>query len=386
VRSGYRRILATLLAGLCCVGASASPAKEPDADHAEQKLQAVRAEIRQVSAELNQLKGDRDQAARELRDADRAVAESAGILHGTEATLKEQQGKLDTLSAERDQLAGKLGSQRASLAELVRLAYAMGRDQRLKLLLAQDRVEQAARALAYQRYIQRSQIERIRGLLSDLESLRQLSVQVDAERQRLDNLRVEQQGAVDALAGKRAAQQKVLDEVGARYHDREKRLAALGRDEKTLVDLIERLHDVFADIPPQPDAEKPLAQRRGKLPKPLTGRIRSRFGGKLPDGRPSRGWLIDGKAGDPVHVVAYGRVAFADWLRGYGLIVIIDHGDGFLSLYAQNESLLKSVGDWVHGGETVATVGRSGGQSSPALYFELRRNGNPVDPAVWLKR
>ena len=163
------------------------------------------------------------------------------------------------------------------------------------------------------------------------------------------------------------------------------RASALGRDEKTVLKLLEQLRDAVADIPRQVDDTRPFAGRRGQLGRPLAGSVLAAFGGKLPDGRGSDGWLVAGTAGAEVRAVAPGRVAFSDWLKGYGLLVIVDHGDGWMSLYAFNDALLKDVGDWVRAGDPLATVGSSGGQGRPALYFELRRNGQPQDPKPWLR-
>jgi septal ring factor EnvC (AmiA/AmiB activator) len=146
------------------------------------------------------------------------------------------------------------------------------------------------------------------------------------------------------------------------------------------------LRDVFADIPRQIEDAQPFGTRRGRLPMPLLGSLDSGFGGTLPDGRRSQGWLLGARPGTHVTAVAPGRVAFADWLKGYGLIVILDHGDGYMSLYAQNDSLMKEVGDWVSRGEALAGVGSSGGQDRPALYFELRHNGRPINPKDWIRR
>jgi septal ring factor EnvC (AmiA/AmiB activator) len=122
------------------------------------------------------------------------------------------------------------------------------------------------------------------------------------------------------------------------------------------------------------------------LPWPINGRLLTGFGPQLPDGRTSSGWLLDATAGAEIKAVAHGRVAFSDWLKGFGLIAIIDHGDGYMSLYASADALLRAAGDWVEAGEVVALAGSSGGQSAPGVYFELRRNGKPVDPVRWLLR
>jgi septal ring factor EnvC (AmiA/AmiB activator) len=361
-------------------------AQDDKAAQAERKLAAVRAEIQAIGRELGALAGERDAAARALRDADRAVAAAAHTLRDTDAALAAQQQRLAALEAERAAAAERLTEQRAALAALLRSAHAMGSHQRLKLLLAQDRLEQAARALGYHRFLQEAQVGRIEGLLAQLSELARLGERIAAERRALDDARAGQQQALAALGEQRAERARVLDALDLRRADRSTRLAALERDQRALVALLERLRDVFADIPPELEGAQPLAERKGALPRPLAGKVLAGFGDSLPDGRSSRGWLLSAAPGAEVRAIGHGRVAFADWLRGFGLIAIVDHGQGWMSLYAQNEALLVAPGAWVRAGEVLATVGSSGGQADNALYFELRRDGKPVDPASWLER
>lgn len=377
-------LLAALAATLAAGAALAAPTgREQDA---ARKLEAVRAEIRAISAELGALEGERNAAAAALRDSDRSVSAAVTALRETDRALADQQRRLAELEAQRTTLATGLSEQRAALGALLRSAYALGRRQRLKLLLAQDRLEAAARALSYHRYFQAERIARIERVLGELAGLAALGEQIAAQQAELDASRAGQQQAVQALEGERAQRASLLAGLQARHADRASRLAALGRDEKALVALLARLRDVFADIPRQLEGERPLAELKGRLPRPLPGAVRTAFGGTLPDGRTSNGLLIAAVAGAEVRAVGHGRVAFADWLRGYGLIAIVDHGNGFMSLYAQNDALLAEAGAWVKPGDVLATVGTSGGQAQPALYFELRRNGKPIDPAGWLAK
>jgi septal ring factor EnvC (AmiA/AmiB activator) len=145
------------------------------------------------------------------------------------------------------------------------------------------------------------------------------------------------------------------------------------------------LRDIFADIPQNLAGAEPFAALRGKLRWPLRGRVAEKFSAGTGGGQVSQGVLIAAKSGSEVHAVSHGRVVFADWLRGYGLLLIVDHGDGYMSLYGYNETLLKDVGDWVDAGTVVATSGDSGGRPTPGLYFELRYKGKAVDPSYWLK-
>ena len=389
IRRGGSRLLIALSLAVGLLPTAHVRADDDSAEQqaqAEQRLRSIRAQITEVNRELAAIRAQQDAATKQLRDADQAVARAVGELRSTDSALDAHKQTLDELETRRAELGQRLGKQRESLAALLRLAYAMGRDQRLKLLLAQDRLDEAARALAYQRYFQRDQVERIRQLLADLDELRALGEAVAAQTAVLDAARAEQSSAVAQLQARRGEQQAMVDALAGRYRDSAQHLKQLAEDEKALVALIAKLTDIFADIPQQAGDALPIAGQKGRLPWPLSARIKVGYGGTLPDGRSSRGWLLDAGAGSQVQAVAAGRVAFADWLRGYGLIVILDHGDGYMSLYAQNEALLREVGDWVGAGEVVSSVGRSGGQSSPALYFELRHKGKPVDPRSWLRR
>lgn len=370
---------------------AAAPAAAQDADRAkkeaaaEQRLSTLRQQIKAITAEQRELEGERAAASRELRAADAKVNESVRALRRTEAAIATSEIELQRLQEKQATLEAGLSQQREALATLVRSAYALGRHEQLKLLLAQDRMVDLARVLAYHRYFQADRQQRITGLIAELRDLAAVAQQIEDQRQVLESARNQQQADLAALEAQRGERAKVLATLEAGFKDRAARLAALGRDEKSVVRLLEQLRDAVADIPRQVDDTRPFASRRGQLGRPLAGTVLAAFGGRLPDGRGSDGLLIAGTAGAEVRAVAPGRVAFSDWLKGYGLLTIVDHGDGWMSLYAFNDALLKDVGDWVRAGDPLATVGSSGGQGRPALYFELRRNGQPQDPKPWLR-
>lgn len=370
---------------------AAAPAAAQDADRAkkeaaaEQRLSTLRKQIKAITAEQRELEGERAAASRELRAADAKVNESVRALRRTEAAIATSEIELQRLQEKQATLEAGLSQQREALATLVRSAYALGRHEQLKLLLAQDRMADLARVLAYHRYFQADRQQRITGLIAELRELAAVAQQIEDQRQVLESARTRQQADLAALETQRGERATVLATLEAGFKDRAARLAALGRDEKSVVRLLEQLRDAVADIPRQVDDTRPFASRRGQLGRPLAGTVLAAFGGRLPDGRGSDGLLIAGTAGAEVRAVAPGRVAFSDWLKGYGLLTIVDHGDGWMSLYAFNDALLKDVGDWVRAGDPLATVGSSGGQGRPALYFELRRNGQPQDPKPWLR-
>ena len=365
--------------------AQGAPERAQKEAAAEKRLETLRAQIKAIANEQRELEAERGDAAKALRDTDGVVNEAVRALRRTEAGIATQEIELQQLEEKKVALEAGLSEQREALAALVRSAYALGRHEQLKLLLAQDRMSDLARVLAYHRYFQADRQQRITGLLAELRELAAVAQQIVDQRQILEAARLQQQTELDALEARRNERAAVLATVESQFKDRAARLAALGRDEKAVLKLLEQLRDAVADIPRQVDDNRPFATRRGQLGRPLAGTALAAFGGRLPDGRTSDGLLIAGTAGAEVRAVAPGRVAYADWLKGYGLLLIVDHGDGWMSLYAFNDALLKDVGDWVRSGDPLATVGSSGGQGRPALYFELRRNGQPQDPKPWLR-
>jgi septal ring factor EnvC (AmiA/AmiB activator) len=386
---------------LCCCLALSVPAfakkpataPSPQSTAAAQKqLETVRAQIKALSDQQRALDDQRGAATRELREVDGKVAAAQRDLHGTEATIASLQADLERLQRQQSELAAGLSRQRAALATLLRSAYALGNHAQLQLLLEQDRMSDLARVLAYHRYFERDRQQRIVGLNAQLQTLAQVSEQVRARQQEMLAARARQKSELDALAAQRATRGKFVASLEASYRDQNARLHALGRDEKNTERLLARLRAAMARIAREPAV--PKAQRKpgdanipvGPLKLPLTGQVLAGFGGVMPDGHRSNGLLIAGAAGSEVRAVAAGRVAYADWLKGYGLLLIIDHGGGWMSLYAYNDSLLKNVGDNVGAGQAIANVGSSGGQGRPALYFELRHDGQPADPRSWLKR
>lgn len=380
-----RLVLAACLAAAAVPAAAQTAEREKKEAAAEQQLQKLRQQIKAITAEQRNLEGERSEASKSLRESDAQVGDAVRALRRTEAGIATTEIELRDLQLEQARLEAGLSEQREALAALVRSAYALGRHEQLKLLLAQDRMADLARVLAYHRYFQADRQERIAGLLEELQALATVAQRIQDQRDVLAAALSQQQEDLTALEAQRADRAKVLANLESGFKDRAARLAALGRDEKTVLKLLEQLRDAVADIPRQVDDTRPFAGRRGQLGRPLAGTVLAAFGGKLPDGRGSDGWLVAGTAGAEVRAVAPGRVAFSDWLKGYGLLVIVDHGDGWMSLYAFNDALLKDVGDWVRAGDPLATVGSSGGQGRPALYFELRRNGQPQDPKPWFK-
>ena len=397
-----------LVALAICLLALAGGPRAQDAKDAEKRLQSVRGELREVAAQRRRLEGQRGDASRKLREADQQVGGTQRALQQTRAQMRRDAEALVQLQQERQRHAGELAGKRKELATLLRAAQLAGEAAPLKALLAQDRVAEAERALTYQGYLQRAQVERIRVLGAEIARLQALEDEILQRRSALDaagRRQAEQLAQLQAARQQRAGLLAALDQ---QYRDRAEREKALGRDAKALQSLLAQLRAAAAKAareaerarreaarqakatgkpaPKRSTVASAPAMRVGGLSWPVSGSLLAAFGGRLPDGRRSDGVLIAAAAGTAVKAVADGTVVFADWMTGYGNILIIDHGNGYMSLYAHNDSLLRAAGDAVRRGEALAAVGSSGGQERPALYFELRRNGTPVNPSGWLTR
>ena len=390
---------------------------------AEKKLQQLRGELKGVSQERRQLEEQRGDAQQRLRDADQKVARSGRALAEAEAAMRREQQALVELQQRKVELESGLSRQRQQLAGLLRSAYQLGNHAPLKLLLSQDQVADANRQLAYHRYMQRERAQAITALTADLQTLNDTEQQIVARSKELEQVREQQRQQAAALSQDRRQRASLLSELDQRYQDRAEREKALGKDAHSLERLLANLRAAAAraeaerraaarraaaeqarqkaantgtagrtparttpgKTPPRVVANAP-APRVGGLGWPLSGNLLARYGGRLPDGRSSSGVLIGAPAGSTVTAVADGTVVFSDWMTGYGMILIVDHGNGYMSLYAHNDALLRDAGARVRRGEAVAKVGNSGGQGVTALYFELRRGGQPVDPTTWLQR
>ncbi|MEO8002584.1 MAG: peptidoglycan DD-metalloendopeptidase family protein [Arenimonas sp.] len=371
----------------------AKPTTQVQAETQKKKLEAVQAQIKKLSEDQKKLEQQRTEANASVREMDAKVARASKLARQSNQQLLAQQSQLELLEKDKQALELKLVKQKQALAALIRSAYALGKTPSLELVLSQDKISDSSRALAYHHYFQIDQKAQLDLITRQLQELSLMADKVALQQQQFQQAKQTQEKNLLALSGQRKERDLALAQVDAQYRDKKTRLNALGRDEKNLNALLDKLQKLMAQKPVQvvprngkktPRISSPMVPM-GPMRLPVQGSVLAGFGGSMPDGHRSDGLLIAGSVGSEVRAVAAGRVAYADWLKGYGLLLIIDHGNGWMSLYAFNDSLLKNVGDAVKADDAIATLGRSGGQASPALYFELRQNGQPKDPRVWLK-
>lgn len=354
-------------------------------EEAESRLQQLQVEIKQLRNRLEQSREDHQGEQTRLRKLDLQIQQVNLEFRKLEKQRQSHMTELAGLEEQKDAYLSSLEQRHDQLAEQIRAAYRLGRQSRLKLVLNQDSPAQVGRMLAYYDYINRAQVDRISGLREALKTLDSMQQSIDAELLRLEAVQTEQRAVLEQLDRQREDRRVLLTELASQISDEESQLQELQRNRQDLETLISRLADALADIPADLGQHLGVASRKGRLPMPVDGPVMHAFGQSRAGGLRWQGWLIGAAAGEDVIAVAYGRVAFADWLRGYGLLLIIDHGEGFMSLYGHNESLLHEAGTWVEPGEIISVVG-SGASDNQGLYFELRKDGKAIDPASWLAR
>ena len=375
-RLGY---FGAMVLALSCSFSTAETQVRPGQQRA---LEGLRDQIGQLQARQEAVRNRHRALRSDLEGCERRIADLARANFQLGLMREEQEAAVAVLAMERDSQHRRLEQLRQALVGHLRLAYAAGRQERLKLLLNQEDPILLSRVVAYFGYLTRDRAQRIEAMKRTVRQLEEVGRAFEDERARLAEIRARQTQQRAGLGREQLQRQGLLTELEQVLQDQHRRLSELRQDAESLQRLIERLEDP-AGMPAGPQH---FSRRRGQLPWPLSGPVARRFGTTKESGLRWDGILIAVAAGQPVVAVHDGRVAFADWLRGFGLLLILDHGDGYMTLYGHNQALLKEVGEWVEVEDPVALSGGSGGQSDPGLYFAIRHQGKPVDPHQWLAR
>ncbi|HEY2623225.1 MAG TPA: peptidoglycan DD-metalloendopeptidase family protein [Dyella sp.] len=390
VRSYARALTGALVLSLMAMSAWAAQDVKTKAEQAEaeKRLSDVRSKMEALSKEQAETAARRDSANVELAKQANAVASAAKAVRETDAQLATKQHDLEQLQQQRAELNKGLEGQRAAIADLLRATYALGRGSDLRLLMGDDDVARIAQALAYSKYFQEDRVQRVQKLMGDLARLQDLETEIVAQQQALQASRAEREAQAKTLEQQRASQAKLVADTNAQYKDQAQRLAALKQNEASLNQLLEKLQKAIDEAAKEaeraaranattalPPPGKGLANIRGNLPWPANGVVNT-YG---------NGVLIKAIGGSEVHAVASGRVVYAAFLRGYGMLLIVSHGSGWMSMYGNNETLLRGVGDQVEPGQVIGTASAPTGVNT-GVYFELRQNNKPVDPRSWLGR
>lgn len=357
---------------------------QEDPQEVEQRLTTIRAEIKALQSRIDANEGQRSAMLARLADAEREIGAIGKRVRVIEQRIAQQNTELADLTVEQTTLQSSLESRRDTLAEQLRTAFLMGRQAQLKVILNQENVTSIGRILGYHRYISRSRSAAIEALIQDVRRLAEIRTELEQGRAQLEQLHARSSAEIESRQAQITERKQLLAVLESRIANDDEQVDLLTADEAQLTELLQSLRRAFADIPALNQA--PFSQQKGTLPWPARGRVIAAFGSSRSSGQANTGILMQANKGSTVLAVSHGRVAYADWLRGYGLLMIIDHGDGYLSLYGHNDALFREVGDWVSGGEVIAEVGASGGRTEPALYFEIRKDSQAQDPIVWLAK
>ena len=352
--------------------------------HYQSKLERLQKSIAKIQQHLKGSKRKRSHVLTELKKLESEISKNALVLNtlaNDVQTIRQQKTKL-----ERDlqQLNTQLSRQQTVLSEQMRSAYSMGHQQNLKMLLNQQNPAQAGRAQEYFNYFNRARTQQIETFSETIKRKKQTESELKQTLITQNKLLQTQTQKKRKRQKQRSQRKNLLTELGNKIKNQENTLSSLESSRARIENLLKSLGELLADIPGNPSENQPFAAQKGKLPWPAKGSFLSKFGQPKNQGDLKwNGVLIKADFGTPIKVISHGRVAFSDWLQGFGFITIINHGDGYMSLYGNSESLFKQTGDWISAGDVIATAGDSGGQPQSGIYFEIRSRGKPVNPAKW---
>jgi septal ring factor EnvC (AmiA/AmiB activator) len=379
--SGLGLLLLWALTATPAHGAPQHP--ETDASKAEADLREVKSEIERITRQVSEEQVERDRLTRELRNAELVVGKARLSLTDIRRERAERAARRAAFATEKHTREVQLSDSREALAGQMRAAYQIGRQEPLKLLLNQRDPQVAGRMFAYYGYFGHARAGQIKLIEDDVQRIAELQTQLEVEDAKLAELEKEQRTELGALEQARSARTQVLADLEARSRSRAQNLERLRSQQAGLEKLVRELRAAMERFPVE--GNDAFARLRGKLAWPVSGHIVARFGDARAGGVHWDGLLVATERGTPVKAVFAGRVIYADWLPGLGLLAIVDHGDGYLSLYGHNDRLYKAAGERVVAGDTIAAAGDSGGSSRPELYFEIRKGGKPVDPRPWFR-
>nr|WP_100547359.1 MULTISPECIES: murein hydrolase activator EnvC [unclassified Pseudomonas] len=410
------RILALIL-----LSSLIAPAIADQRADTQRQLEAARQDVAELKKLLEKLQQEKSGVQQQLKKTETEMGDLENQVKELQRELKGSEQEIQRLDQEKKKLQGARTEQQQLIAIQARAAYQSGRQEYVKLLLNQQNPEKFSRTLTYYDYLSQARLEQLAAFNETLRQLANVEQEINNHQAQLQTQKAGLDERHAKLAEARKERQQALAKLNRDFATRDQRLKARQQEQAELGRVLKTIEETLArqareaeearkralaaqqaeqarpgQQPSQPSGPLvtsgavyggPFASARGKLPWPVDGRLVARYG--TPRGGDARtkwdGVLIGAPAGSQVRAVHGGRVVFADWLRGAGLLVILDHGNGYLSLYGHNQNLLKSAGDVVKAGDPIATVGSSGGQETSALYFAIRQNGRPSDPAQWCR-
>jgi septal ring factor EnvC (AmiA/AmiB activator) len=385
-RRALTPFISAALAALALLPMGTAAPAEPGADRS-QELARIRERMQAIDQTLQKDRLQKDDLGRELRGAEQSIAQLSRTLHKIEADAAVQEHAVAQTRQQRAAVARQLESERGALRQQVRAAYLMGRQQQAKLLLNQEDPGRLGRVLTYYDYLNRARVRQIDTIRLQLERLQEVEKNLQAQLDKLHAMEEERRSTLEQLTSRRNQRRSTLEQIAARIRNQSRELARLREDEARLQNLMSSVRRALADLPYDAGGDKPFPALKGKLPWPLRGPVLARYGAAKAGGKLSwRGLWIGAPAGTPVQAVARGRVVYVGWMHTYGLIVIVEHGSNYYSLYGHTQSTSVTLGDLVQPGQVLAQAGDSGGHEKSGVYLEIRNGRAPVNPQQWLRR
>ncbi len=378
------RLLSLLLALSLTAPTAFAEDQWQDQETQEKQLKQLKQNISKIKNWIASAEGEQSQLEKDLKAAETQIHSKVVAIRSLQRKIGAAEKQIKQLEAQESNQLNALQQQQDLLSQQVRTSYAMGREQGVKLLLNAEDPLTLQRLMGYYRYLNDARgqlINRYRDIITDLKATRSAIL---VKNQELISARNDLATTRDALEASRQKRSTALASLKRDLKSKQNQLQRMRQNQRHLESLVVEVEKTIASLEIKQDA-RPFGKLRGKLLWPTNGNLIRSFGSS--DGQfRSPGVFFRTPENEPVNAVHHGRVVFADWLRGFGLLMIIDHGDNYMSLYGFNEALLKEAGDWVDSGELIASAGNSGGQSQTGLYFEIRHEGKPSNPVRWLKK
>jgi len=379
------RISLFLMMTLAACSATAQDSGGELAKVKERELEQVRERISELKQSMDRSASERDRLTGELQDIEVAISEQRMRIKDIEREQRYTENKKKALDSDLAEREAHLDVESSELAAQVRAAYMSGSQEKIKLLLNQRDPATLGRLMAYYRYLSDYRADNINVVMEEIRRLDELQSQIAAEQARLAGLSKSRYAELSQLSSSQDERQILLVSVRHKIASEGQKVDRLAAQEGDLTRLIAELTSILSDYPIS--SEAPFSRLKGKLTWPVVGTLLHDYGQPRVSGKIKwHGVVLAAPRGREVRAVYHGRIAFADWLAGMGLLVIVDHGEGYMTLYGYNETILKNTGDWVAPGDVIATVGDSGGQPQSGLYFELRKGTKPVNPRQWVTR
>ena len=350
-------------------------------EQAKQQIEALKKDLEKLNGWLKDIKSERSDVEKQLEGKEKAIQGLMKQIQNLQDSLKKGEQQLSKLKLQQGDLQLSIQKQDSQIAAQLRAVYRSGKHEGIKLLLNGSGSEESARLLQYNRYVSTARQSLINGYANQVNDLNLVEKSIRSKRAQQAQEQASLIEQRDKLTQEKQDRRALLAKLDKDLQKGNRRSEQLRENQKQLENVLKQLEEALVDIK-LPDQDVPFSSQKGKLVPPL------RHLNELPtDGSVNLGGVtLKGKEGESVHAIFNGRVVFADWLRGFGFLLILDHGDGYMSLYGYNQSLTKEVGEWVNANDVIATVGSSGGRSESALFFAIRHDGTPLTPLSWIRR